>query len=93
MGDKTSAAAAISHMPPGYLHEYTGTKIVILAIAFMPIQIAFVSLRWYSRRLCKTYLSVDDVLSFPALFFCLAVDILAIGLCFSSPQASLEVKS
>lgn len=68
-----------SDLPPSYLYEYTGAKLIAVAIAFIPLEIFFVGLRYYSRYMHKTAKGLDDYLVAPALMFCLALDILGIG--------------
>ncbi|KAM0794239.1 hypothetical protein BDR22DRAFT_776243, partial [Usnea florida] len=60
--------------PLAYLQEYTGSKLIAVATAFIPLEIAFTGLRYYSRSMHKTALGLDDILVAPALFFCLTID-------------------
>lgn len=50
-----------------------------VAIAFTPLDILFVGLRYYSRCLHKTSIGLDDILVAPAVIFCLTLDVLAIA--------------
>ena len=67
------------NLPSAYLHEYTGSKLIAVATAFIPLEIALVGLRYYSRSMHKSALGLDDILVAPALFFCLTLDVLGIG--------------
>ena len=66
-------------LPSAYIHEYTGSKLIAVAAAFIPLEIAFVGLRYYSRSTHKTAVGLDDILVAPALIFCLTLDVLGIG--------------
>ena len=66
-------------LPPAYLHENTGSKLVAVATAFIPLEITFVGLRYYSRFMHKTAIGLDDILVAPALLSCLTLDALGIG--------------
>ena len=68
-----------SELPPSVLYEYTGHKLIAVAIAFIPLEIIFVGARYYARSMHKTTLGVDDILVAPALLMCITLDILGIG--------------
>lgn len=69
-----------SDLPPSYFYEYEGAKLIAVATAFIPLEILFVALRYYSRNMHKTAKGLDDILIAPALICCLAVDIIAISM-------------
>lgn len=73
--------------PPTELLAYHGTTLLYVAIVFIPVEIAFVALRTYSRRLHDTKVGLDDILIWFALLVCLSLDALAIGTSeFSDPS-------
>ena len=74
----------LSSLPDTYLYEYRGANLLCVAIVFIPIEILFVSLRYYSRYLIKTPTGIDDILALPSLIACLNVNVLAISKCHVS---------
>lgn len=58
--------------PPGYLEESIGPTLVAISALFIALDVVFVCLRFYSRRLIKTPLGWDDILILPALILNLA---------------------
>jgi hypothetical protein len=64
---------------PGYFSEYTGTTTIVVASVFIPLQVAFVCLRAYSRSLGKSDVGADDVLIWASLVTCVALDAFGIG--------------
>lgn len=61
--------------PPGYLEHYNpkGHIVFGLAIAFIVVEIACVTLRFLARRIGKVPWGADDFLIIPGLIFCLGV--------------------
>ncbi|KAK2598905.1 hypothetical protein QQS21_005647 [Conoideocrella luteorostrata] len=49
-------------LPPEIFNDYNGDRLEGLAIAFIPILLCFVGLRFWSRHLSATKLGLDDVL-------------------------------
>ena len=72
-------SSTVPRLPSAYLHENTGSKLVAVATAIIPLEIAFVGLRYYSRFMHKTAIGLDDILVAPALLFCLALNVSGIG--------------
>ena len=53
--------------PPGYFEQNIGATLVAISAVFIALDIIFVGLRFYSRRLNKTPWGWDDTLMYPAL--------------------------
>ncbi len=53
--------------PPGYLHQDIGSTLVVISAVFIALDVLFVCLRFYSRRLINTPWGWDDILVCPAL--------------------------
>ena len=68
-----------SDLPPSYIYEYRGAKLIAVAVAFIPLEILLVGLRYYSRYVHKGAKGLDDILVALALVFCLVVNAIAIG--------------
>lgn len=66
-------------VPPD-LEEYTGYKLVGVAIAFTVLEVTFVALRFVARSLGNVKFAIDDALMLPGLVFCIAINTCAIGL-------------
>ena len=60
-------SAASPNYPPGYLDEYIGYRLTGVAIAFIVLNITFVTLRFVARRLGKVPMGIDDILIMPSL--------------------------
>ena len=73
------SAPAHPRLPPGYAEEYSGDRLRDTAIAFIVLEVGFVTLRYISRALGKLPIGIDDYLMIPALVVCLGVDALSIG--------------
>lgn len=71
--------AATTELPPGYLQEYTGDQLLVIAIVFIPLNVMFVAMRFLARSLQKAPLGLDDILVIPSLILCLSLS--AIGIC------------
>ena len=65
-------------LSPEYIAEYSGGQLVAVAIAFIPILLSFVSLRFYSRRLSKTTYGLDDYLVLVSLIVQIGASAVAI---------------
>ncbi len=68
-----------SNLPPGYLDEYIGFKLMWLSSAFIAINVFVVSLRYYARYVSKTSIGADDYLTIFSLVS--AIALCAIGIC------------
>jgi len=66
-------------LTPEYFYENTGATAIAVAAVFIPLQIAFVCLRAYSRSVAKRDVGADDVLIWASLVTCVALDAFAIG--------------
>jgi hypothetical protein len=53
--------------PPGYFEEYSGNSLEGISIAFIVLGVAFVTLRFMSRRYTKIQGALDDTLILLAL--------------------------
>ena len=53
--------------PPGYFEQSIGPTLVAISAVFITLDIIFVGLRFYSRRLNNTPWGWDDTLMIPAL--------------------------
>lgn len=51
-----------SSLSPEYVSAYSGKQLIAVAVAFVPIILIFVSLRFYSRHLSGTKWGLDDYL-------------------------------
>lgn len=71
--------ASPGELSPEYLYEYVGTKLIVIASIFIPLEVLFVALRTYSRSLVKSRMGVDDVLIWFSLLVCLVLCIESIG--------------
>lgn len=69
---------------PEYLYNYAGTKLIVIASIFIPLEVLFVALRTYSRALNHTEMGLDDILIWPSLLVCLALCIESIGMWLAS---------
>jgi hypothetical protein len=69
-----------SALSPHYISEYSGGQLIAVAVAFVPIILIFVSLRFYSRRLTNTKWGLDDYLVLTSLVIQIGASALAI--CF-----------
>lgn len=65
--------------PPGYLEAYCGAKLMHTGIAFIPLEIFFVLVRYYARYLSETSWRLDDALILPSLIFNLALISISLG--------------
>ena len=61
------SAPAHPRLPPGYAEGYSGGRLRDTAIAFIVLEVGFVTLRYVSRALGKLPLGVNDYLMIPAL--------------------------
>lgn len=68
-----------SEFPEGYLEEYCGTKLLVVAIASIPILCFFVGLRYVARHLNKSAIGLDDILMLPSMVFIILLSASAIG--------------
>ena len=68
-----------SELFSSYFYEYTGSKLIAVAITFIALDIIFVGLRYYARSMHKTAIGLDDIFVAPALILCLTVDVLSIS--------------
>ncbi|KAL9077050.1 MAG: hypothetical protein Q9161_000683 [Pseudevernia consocians] len=66
--------SANAQVPPSYAEEYSGDIVLRTAIAFIVLELTFVTLRYISRALGKLPAGPDDYLMIPALVICLGVD-------------------
>ncbi|PQE28883.1 integral membrane protein [Rutstroemia sp. NJR-2017a BBW] len=69
---------AMENLSPEYLREYSGHQLTVAAIAFIPLNIIFVAIRFFSRHLTKAPLGLDDILIIPGLILCVTLSILAL---------------
>lgn len=53
--------------PPGYFKQSTGATVVAVSTALIALDVVFVCLRYYARRLSNTPWGWDDTLVCPAL--------------------------
>ncbi|TVY17302.1 hypothetical protein LARI1_G007366 [Lachnellula arida] len=70
-------------IPPltgGYIYEYRGASVVIIASVFIALQISFACLRAYSGSLQRAGLGADDVLLWASLVVIVALDVYCIAL-------------
>ena len=65
--------------PPGYEDEYIGYITRNVAIAFIVLEVFFVSLRYVAQRIGRKSFGIDDWLMLPGLVLCLGVDISALS--------------
>ena len=72
------AAAQLPPLSQEYIDEYNGQPLWDASIALIPIQIFFVSLRFYSRYLHKTRLGVDDYLVFVSLVLNISINVICL---------------
>ena len=86
-----STPSVVRTYPPGFLKEYQGDRLLATSIAFIIVDVLFVTLRIYSRRLAGTTRSWDDYLIPPALVFNIGVCI--VGICKNSSCASMDLHS
>ncbi|TEY39884.1 hypothetical protein BOTCAL_0448g00100 [Botryotinia calthae] len=70
--------AASSNLSTEFLREYSGDQLMAVAITFIPINVLFVSMRFFARSLKKAPLGLDDILVIPSLILCLTLSVLAI---------------
>lgn len=56
-----------------YLRQYNGDALRAVAIFFLLLVIACVSLRFYARKLGNVAWGLDDTLIIPSAIFCLAI--------------------
>jgi hypothetical protein len=63
--------------PPGYLEEYNGQPLFAVSVAFIVLEIFFVAVRFWSRKIGKIRFGYDDVFILIGAPFCL-------GICFCS---------
>ena len=66
-------------LPPAYVAEFSGNKLVNVCVAFIPVQIFFVVLRYISRYLGKVPMGIDDWLILPSLASNLILNSVTIG--------------
>ncbi|MCJ1380722.1 hypothetical protein MMC17_003830 [Xylographa soralifera] len=59
--------------PPGYLEQYQGNPPLVLAITILPLEILFVGLRFYARRVGRVRWGADDTLIIPGAILCVAL--------------------
>ena len=81
------SADPLPTLSPYYENAYTGDQLVNVAIAFIPLSLFFVGLRFYSRYLSKTRLGLDDYLCIVSLVLQIAES--AIAICMCTTQRSL----
>ena len=74
-------ATPVPTLTPEYIAEYSGGQLVTVAIAFIPILLLFVALRFYSRYLIKAPHGLDDYLVLVSLVFQIGAS--AVALCES----------
>ena len=55
-------AEKLPHLSQEYIDEYSGYKLLGVAIAFIPIITCFVALRMYARHVAKASWGLDDYL-------------------------------
>ena len=67
--------------PLGYFEQNIGATLVAVSAVFIALDIIFVILRFYSRRLNKTTWGLDDTLICPALVFNLGTCSLTLRKC------------
>ena len=67
-------------MSSTYLNESSTEGLLVASILFIVLDISAVALRFISRRASHTPLSRDDFLTLPALFFCLSICAMGIGI-------------
>ena len=65
--------------PPGYAEENHSGTLYGVAIAFIIIEILFVSLRYFGRYVTNARIGPDDILMIPATIFVVAAAALCIG--------------
>jgi len=65
-------------LPQEFIDEYSGGRLIGVAVAFIPILIFFVGIRFWSRSLSRTPLGLDDFLAAFSLVFQIGVSALAI---------------
>lgn len=83
------ASAPAHHATGEYLYEYHGLKLVVLAAFFIPLEIIFVLLRTWSRTLSDAKMGLDDILIWPSLVLCLAINIIGFGMKWKAPAMQL----
>ncbi|PYH47015.1 uncharacterized protein BP01DRAFT_412158 [Aspergillus saccharolyticus JOP 1030-1] len=66
--------------PPGYLDEFCGEKLIILATSFIILELVFAAVRFYVLQMQKRKWGVEDWLMIPALLANLCVCISGIVL-------------
>jgi FtsH-binding integral membrane protein len=75
---------------PAYIYEYTGGKAIIVASIFIPLELAFVCLRWYSRSLKRAESGIDDVLVWASLVVCIILNVYCIGISPGVPSFKMS---
>ncbi|KAG9228946.1 hypothetical protein BJ875DRAFT_216408 [Amylocarpus encephaloides] len=68
----------LSQALPGYLYEYDGSRLVVVASLFIGLEFAVVFLRFYSRSLKDKKTQLDDVLMWFSLVVCVGLNVLSI---------------
>jgi hypothetical protein len=75
---RLATTTAMENLSPEYLREYSGHQLTVAAIVFIPLNIIFVAIRFFSRHLTKAPLGLDDILIIPGLILCVTLSILAL---------------
>lgn len=76
--------------PPGYFEQNISATLVAISAVFIALDIIFVGLRFYSRRLSKTPWGWDDTLMCPALVFNLGTCSLTLRTCTVAAKLQRE---
>ena len=72
------AAPAQPTLTPEYIEAYSGGQLIAVAIAFIPILLFFVGLRFYARHLSKTARGLDDWIVLASLIIQIGASAVAI---------------
>ena len=72
-------SATTASFPPSYLTEYQGATPVALSIAFIVLEVFFVSVRYWARHVGHVKWGADDILMIPATMLCLTLCGFCIG--------------
>lgn len=65
-----SGRVSSSDFPPGYLEEYNGDSLLAIGIVFIILEVVFVALRFWARRIGQVAWGADDGLIIAGLIFC-----------------------
>ena len=88
-----SASSSPSQPSPEYLAENNGGPLLATAVAFIVLQIVFVTLRFAARWLKKRPIDLDDYFIVSALLFCLGLNATSIGTYHFEPDNHLVLSS